>query len=247
MMIGRGRMSGGGYTRGRRVLVSERALVRVLHALLEGAAVREGNGAERFFRAPEGSPLGRIAFADQREEVPVGLEPNNELEQRVFNELDFFMGANSDLSPEVLDTIRVALTRGHYDDVLYLSSAPTFYRGLHLSEREAGRLLGLSPDDLPGPGEQRKFKRPFELRSIKESGASSWTTDYGVALEFGEEMAWEDDTWAVVLVARAADNPGSFLDLEELYRIVNPYHEHQRECVALGPVRVSEFRVIKPG
>jgi hypothetical protein len=225
-----------------RVALTERQLASIVSRIL-----RESGEMDRWARAPEGSSLGRIAFADRRDEVPDGLEPDNELEQRMFDELDFFMGANSDLSPEVLNTIRAALVKGHYDDVLYLSSAPTFYRGLHLSEREAGRLLGLSPDDLPGPGEQRKFKRSFELRSIKESGASSWTTDWGVALEFGEEMAWEDDTWAVVLVARAADNPGSFLDLRELYRIVNPYHEHQRECVALGPVRVSEFRVIKPG
>ena len=57
-----------------------------LRGLIE-RTVSESIDAERWARAPEGSPLGRIAFADQRAEVPRGLEPNTEFERRMYDVL----------------------------------------------------------------------------------------------------------------------------------------------------------------
>jgi hypothetical protein len=214
-----------------------------LKTLIE-RTVSESIDAERWARAPEGSPLGRIAFADQRAEVPRGLEPNTEFERKMFDELYEFVGANIDVSPEVAKALRNFLEGGLYDDVLFHSKAPTHYRMMEMTSRQLQELLGVGPDELPTEqASSVRTSKMFEPR--KASGLSSWTNDHSVAMEMVEESLDMGEEWCVILVAQSGQNPQRFLDLRKMYDVLQSHHAYQRECVALGPVRVSEIRVFR--
>jgi hypothetical protein len=218
-----------------------------LRTLIE-RTVSDNIDAERWKRAPKGSPLGRIAFADQRAEIPRGLEPNTEFERRMFDELYEFVGANIDVSPEVVRALRDFLDQGMYDDVLFHSKAPTHYRMMEMTSRELQKLLRIRPDEQPKlPTEQTSSVRTSKVfEPWKTSGLSSWTNDYSVAMKMVEESLNMGEEWCVILVAQSEQNPQKFLDLTKMYDILQqPQHEGQKECVALGPIRMSEIRVFR--
>lgn len=189
-------------------------------------------------------PFERIAFADQRKELPPGAEPNTPVEDKVFRELYHFVELNEDLSPESLAAIKDSLDRRLHTDIIYYSQAPVHYRGMHLTTEEIERYLDIDPEDLPTSG-KRVFKFPFEFKSRKASGLSSWSSDYDIAEELPMDYA-ESDEWIVVLAAPSALNPNNFLDLEDIYKALDTWYHYQKECIALGPVRVSEIHIFKP-
>lgn len=189
-------------------------------------------------------PFERIAFADQRKELPPGTEPNTPLEDKVFRELYYFVEANEDLSPDSLAAIKDSLKRGLHSDIIYYSQAPAHYRGMHLTAEEIDKHFNIDPEDLPASG-KRVFKFPFEFKPRKASGLSSWTSDYSIAEEMALEHS-ESDEWVVVLVAPSASNPNSFLDLQDMYKALDTWYHYQKECIALGPVMVTEIHIYRP-
>jgi len=214
-----------------------------LRSLIRRVLAEQG-GPEPWIRAPVGAPLGQIAFADQRSEVPRGREPNTAAEARLFDELYEFIGANVDMSPEAVATIVSSLESGHYDDVFFYSRAPVHYRMMELSGAQLQRLLDVSQDELPDePMSTLPTRKTFA--SQKTSGLSSWTRDKRVAQEMVDEALDEGADWCVILVAPSSENPRKFLDVKKIYDVLESREAWQRECIALGPVQMSEIWTFK--
>jgi uncharacterized protein YfkK (UPF0435 family) len=191
------------------------------------------------------SPFERIAFADQRKEFSPGTEPNTPIEEKTLQDLYDFVENNEDISFESADAIRSILGNGFHKDIIYYSQNPTHYRGMYLSTKEINRYFKIDPDDLPEIG-KKVFKISFDFKPQKPSGLSSWTSDYEVAEEIAMGLA-TDNAWVVVLVANSELNPNTFLDLKDIYRVIDSYsNELQKECIALGYVKVSEIHISKP-
>ena len=214
---------------------------------------------ERWAKAPEGAPLGRIAFSPERmkrEKIP--YEANTELEDELKNDVWMYVHMNDDFEAENVSLIRNLVAQGYYDDTIRFTdpSVGTLYRGMAIQTDYVDKL---------GPGLAMKLKdmRMGEIRTIDvntiykpvhKSQLSSWTDDANIAstfaVDWSENKIDEKDAFIVVLHAQASDNPEGFLDALHLFRKLDVRNQallNEREHFGLGDIRVSRATVARGG
>ena len=229
-----------------RIKISESNLRRAVGKLLNEITIDD------FPNPPARKPhLGRIAFADQREDLPPNIEPNTEFERMLFSSIENAVMANGALSDEEISAIRSFIRSNHYSDVFSLTTAPVLYRGLFMDRQLAQEYLALSDEDMPEPGSGvRTVKASKRIKSInfEERGPiSSWADSYEPALWFATQpnLDLEPDSYGVVLKARLSDNKNLFLDLHKLIKQFFKGFAHQREHLAFGDVKIYEYDIFE--
>ena len=230
-----------------RISLTEQQLSRII-----GRMLRESN-VEDYAEAPAlpDAKFGRIAFADQRKDLPPGLEPNLPFEDKFLYYFSDFVKYNDELMPEFVKAIRGFIDKGYYSNLFFYSEDPVLYRGIWFSEADVRRYLGGEiADSLPALGEGvRTVRTSMTIGSLKSGNLSSWTPDYEVALEFATapqlDLTSQKPHYGIVLVATPSSNPKKFLDISKLYPIINSKFDWQQESIGLGPVKLSEMRIFR--
>lgn len=230
-----------------RISLTEQQLSRIV-----GRILRE-SGIEDYAEAPSSpdAAFGRIAFADQRRDIPPGLEPNLPFEDKFLKFFSDFVKYNDELLPEFVEAIREFIDKGYYSNLFFYAEDPILYRGIWFNEADVRRYLGGQiADSLPSLGEGvRTVKTSMNIGSLKAGELTSWTPDYEVALEFATapqlDLTSRQPHYGIVLVAKPSDNPKMFLDISKLYPIINSKFDWQQESIGLGPVKLSEMRIFR--
>ena len=195
--------------------------------------------------APEGSPFERWAFSPQRGgDVP--RERNTALENRIIGALRSHFIRNIPLPAELGRLMIDLVDRGLYTDILRKPERGTLlYRGIDAGD-DFIRSLGLDPEaDVEGEHDLR-----IRVDAGRKGRCSSWTTDPSIASLFaGSGDFSRGGRWAVVLVARAGDNPGAFLDGESFLNGLTTFAGEDRpvrdesECIGVGSILLSGVEI----
>lgn len=195
--------------------------------------------------APEGSPWGRIAFAQNRKGVP--YEENTKEEQEVQDSLVDYLTGNAPLDPDAGEKMSRLIKAGLYKKTLRPPRSKKVYRGVSLSEDELRSYLKLSGREaLPESG---KSKKPTSVW-VKEGGGgtASWTVDRGVAEKFATSNLTAEKEYIVIFEADVPSNLGSFIDMTPFYEIEDISGtdfgndmKGEREVIAIAPVVTSEI------
>jgi hypothetical protein len=186
--------------------------------------------------APEGSPLDKYAFSDERMgRVP--REKNNKTEKDLYDELSSYVRVNSPVSQESVSVIKNALSQGLYSDMFSPPVASEVHRGMSVSEEYLRAALGVKRL----PSENGKSSKGFTFLPYDNRNVSGWTTDENVAYDFSVN-ARED--YSVVMTAPCGGkNSGSFLELSEYdYDVLHADHlSFEREVMGLNEIHVSKI------
>lgn len=188
--------------------------------------------------APPGSPLGRIAFANARPDMPP--ESDTEVESRLLRRIWNHFSGNQLLEPREMEMIRGFMRDGIYTSIFRESNEHQLVRGISISEKFLRELTGIE-GEIPEKG-SIETSYTYTTRT-----ASSWTSEQWVAKNFarrGTSPAYDNTPgvpFAVLLHARVGDNPNTFVaGPGGLYGIkaVSTAYGNEEETIALGPVRL---------
>ena len=195
--------------------------------------------------APADAPFQRWAFSPQRTgDVP--REPNTPLETRIIRALTGHFIRNVPLPADLARLMIDLIDGGLYTDILMKPEpGATLYRGLDAGDGFI-RALGLDPEgEIEGDHAVR-----LRIDPGNPGRASSWTTDPSIASLFaGSGDFSRGGRWAVVLQARASDNPGSFLDGEVFLAGLSTFSGENRpmrdesECIGVGDILISGVEI----
>ena len=183
--------------------------------------------------APEGSPLGKFAFPLRRRGKPP--EPDTPEEKRLFNALVAHFVDNIKLNAKVAMGIKDLLSQGLYPEVFSPPDQEEVFRGMSVSKAWLSKTLGMAAKDIPAKG-SKEVGTTYEPRN---GGGSSWTVDKATTSKFFRDPS----RVGVVLHARTADNPGSFvMGPDHLYRIdFIAQFAYEKEVVGLGDIKVYKI------
>ena len=195
--------------------------------------------------APTDAPFQRWAFSPQRVGA-VPREPNTALETRIIRALTGHFIRNVPLPADLARLMIDLIDGGLYTDILMKPEpGATLYRGLDAGDGFI-RALGLDPEgEIEGDHAVR-----LRIDPGNPGRASSWTTDPSIASLFaGSGDFSRGGRWAVVLQARASDNPGSFLDGEVFLAGLSTFSGENRpmrdesECIGVGDILISGVEI----
>lgn len=183
-----------------------------------------------------GDPLGQIAFApERRDKVP--YEPNTRKEDALLKALQKHFDSNVHLKPETAELLKGFLRDGKYSKIFAPPQEAEVYRGLRVPGAYLERLIGKKPTHSGKASLKKYVMRP------RTGGATSWTGDWGTATEFavGEEGLGRGQ-FAVVFVAKTADNPHSFVTGPGGLYDIDPFsaYREEDEVLGLGEIVVSK-------
>jgi hypothetical protein len=200
--------------------------------------------------APPRSPLGKWAFADQRDSVPP--EPNTKKEQALYNAIIKHFMDNPLLPRDECDLIQGFMKKGLYSDVFMEPQVPTVYRGINVT-LEVASSIGLlkwyenSPVNLLAYNSKTRIINP-------QSGqwSSSWSTARLGSRDDTESVVWNyaagntaygrKGPIGIVYCADVAANPLKFIDCEPLYELKGvPTVEDEVEAIGMGPIEIKKM------
>lgn len=218
---------------------------------LKSAINRDSKKLSKYNGAPPDAPLGRIAFATARKNKP--FEVNTPVEDELMTKIIKHVEGAGNLDEKSVKLIRKLIDAGLYDDVFKMSEVDTVYRGMAVPVEWFKKLKFKDPraqssiDDMRIPKNSKS--EPLEVSYVfkPDSDTSSWTTSYGIAKAFAVEQVEQQSGRAaalVVLSARVSDNPGKFVDLSNVYDIVDiSSYRGQKEQIGVGPIKVSQITI----
>jgi hypothetical protein len=215
--------------------------------------LKESQGQiEKYAKAPADAALGRIAFADQRKDLPQGIEPNNKAERRLVQNVKDYIAHNAGLTNNDATLIKSFLENDYYNDV-FVQPTGKLYRGMVIDPEGFENLTGLEPPEF----EEDEEKKIGGFEFVPWYKISSWTTSMSVAREFAmntdtdADFSTDGDIYGIVMIANVSDNPNLFIDVAQLYGLdeFTKEFEDQNECLGLDNINVSEailFKVENP-
>lgn len=193
---------------------------------------------EKFAKAPDDAPLGKIAFGQKRNDVPAELDTEHEKE--LFSKLTKHYRGDKILDAETAQEIENYLKNNWYNDVFVETKEGVLYRGMRVSLDWLKDVIEIKENKESGTEDVTWTFSPH-------SGGSSWTTDLQVAKRFANSppsgYSKEGKTVSIVLHAKKSDNPDSFVDSEVgLYKIqdFNAFSS-EKEQIALGKIKISKI------
>ena len=195
--------------------------------------------------APADAPFQRWAFSPQRMgEVP--REPNTALETQIIRALKGHFIRNIPVPGDLVRTMIDLIDGGLYTDILQKPPAgATLYRGLDAGD-DFIRSLGLDPDGDPSGQHDVQIR----IETGRKGRSSSWSYDPAIAELFaGSGDFSTGGRWAVVLIARADDNPSGFLDGESFLNSLSTFSGENRpmrdesECIGVGSILLSGVEI----
>ena len=212
-------------------------------------AAEDAGRLEKHARAPEGSPLGRIAFSPQRRRRGASLphEPNTGEEEELRRSLSDFIVDNEVPDSETSDMVRGFLEKGLYDDVFARSRGATLYRGMVLSSEALRGITGMDEEELDRlAGKRRVIERTFNLNP-RRGDWSSWSNSFEAARKFAKRNDdGKEGMYCVVLHANADDS--LFLDMKKVYDSTDEMawgFRKEKEHVGIGRIRVHAMEFVR--
>lgn len=183
--------------------------------------------------APEGSPLGKFAFPLRRRGVPP--EPDTPEEKRLFNALVAHFVDNIKLNAKAAMGIKDLLSQGLYPEVFSPPDQEEVFRGMSVSKAWLSKTLGMAAKDIPAKG-SKEVETTYTPRN---GGGSSWTVNKAITSKYFRDPS----RVGVVLHARTADNPGSFvMGPDHLYRLdFIAGFAYEKEVVGLGDIKIYKI------
>jgi len=202
-----------------------RSLVKMSAALSKFDDVEE--------EAPEGSPLGKFAFPLRRRGKPP--EPDTPEEKRLFNALVAHFADNIKLNAKTAMSIKDLLSQGLYPEVFSSPDQEEVFRGMSVSKAWLSKALGMAAKDIPAKGSE-EVGMTYKSRN---GGGSSWTVNKAITSKYFRDPS----RVGVVLHARVADNPDSFvMGPDHLYRLdFIAGFAYEKEVVGLGDIKVYKI------
>lgn len=187
--------------------------------------------------APEGAPLGYIAFGEKRlDDVP--FEPDTPEEKRLLGALDDHVNSNKMIKDEDVVLIKSMMKKGMYPKIFKEPEGVNVYRGFSVSEEYLRKALKLKKGQkLPKKG---KLDVTFRFTPWKGKAASSWTTTLKEAWDFADKG---DGEWSIVMYAVPDENRGKFLDLRGGMYSVKGFENYSKEKEAIGMGTIRVYRV----
>lgn len=238
-------------TVGSKVATEEAKLVaKVLPLNIDGIE-KFMNNIDKEADEPNGGPLGKIAWGEQRPDVK-SKEPDTELENRLIMSLrDRLIGRSEPVDEGTSNEWINLLASRKYSKHVVPWKKGDIYRGLRLSESELKALLKVK-GKIPDVGSKKgKFiiAPYYDPEGEVGGAASSWSPVKKVAISFsgpnGPYSAGRGD-YSVTLTASPADNPNKLLDVTasgiytlDLFSKVS--WPKEREVVGFGDIICSEI------
>lgn len=189
--------------------------------------------------APADAPLGAVAFASNREGT--AAEPDTELEARLYKAIRAHFAGLKNLDKESAAQVESILEKGLYPDIFMPPPQPELMRGMLVSEEWLEGVVGRNARDLWASQNVDFIFKPH-------GGATSWTVDRKTAQEFAgfvgspdaKETARKKGKRAIIMHARAADNPNKFvMGPGGLYSVKGfDQFSYEKEVVGLGDIYV---------
>jgi hypothetical protein len=187
---------------------------------------------------PADGKLGRWVFSPNRIDGAPTDEPDTGYEEDLYQSISDYVTANKPIPPDVCAKIREAMSE--YGSIFHPPSPEKIvYRGMGMPIRWLKNTLGEKFDELVEltPSGLVASEGSWTGRMVytpRGRGSSSWSTEEDAAEEFTDSGSNEVE---VMLEADPRDNPGSFLDLYELYGVkpIDRYVE-ESEVMGMGPI-----------
>lgn len=196
--------------------------------------------SKEFAEAPSEAPLGRIAFASYRDDVP--FEVDKEFEKQLYKELqNHFVGDPAEtrpIPPEFMKKLREMLSNGWYSKVFHQPpSGTTLYRGMSITNDALSKILGRNVVEDEGVED-------LDYVTGNEGGrnrVSSWTLSKETADKFGSSSPKK---YHVTMSANVDDNPNSFLacvgGLYDISGLADGYLDED-EVISLAPIKINKI------
>ena len=192
--------------------------------------------------APESLPLGKWAFAEDREDVP--WEEDTPKESHLFQELGRHYVNGSTMSEDDANLIQTFLSHGLYSDYFIPATLEEdeLYRGINVSEDWLRDALGderfeseiLNDETQIFEGE---CEGDFTFVPYSGIGCTSWTRDEKTARGFSKNRKEYD----VVLFAHTGDNPNKFCSCPEDDVPGGVAVSGEQEFLGLGKIKIYKF------
>ena len=194
-------------------------------------------------QAPADAPLGRIAFAEYRKDLPEPREKNTKIESELAIALYRHFNDNVPLNIDFSALLEELLGKGWYSDIINEPGPNTIlHRG----------MLGMTPGwisettriPLDQIGLAGEWQGVFHY-SPRHPGSSSWTDDFNEAKEFA---GGSTGRLSVVINAKAGENPEKFISCEDgLYKVDKfATFAAEREFIGLGTIKCHYLKWWSP-
>jgi hypothetical protein len=186
--------------------------------------------------AQESDPLGRWAFAEDREDVP--WEEDTPKESHLFHELGRHYVNGSTMSEPDADLIKTFLSHGLYADYFIPCKQDELYRGINVSEDWLKGALGEQRFEIEiTQSSEGECSGNFTFVPYSGIGATSWTGVESVARGFSKNRKEYD----VVLFALVSDNPDRFCSCPEDDVPGGVAVSGESEFLGLGEIKIYKF------
>lgn len=199
-------------------------------------------------QAPADAPLGRIAFAEYRKDLPEPREKNTKIESDLAIALYRHFNDNVPLNVDFSALLEELLGKGWYSDIINEPEPNIIlHRGMHdMTPEWIFNITGIPLDQIlqqgmaPNGGE---WEGDFDY-SPRHPGSSSWTDDFDKAKEF----AVSSEGRSVVIEAEAGENPEKFISCKDgLYKIDKfATWAFEREFIGLGTIKCHYLKWWSP-
>lgn len=198
---------------------------------------------EKKAEAPAGAPLGRIAFAQDRHDVP--SEPNTEEEDDIYDDIFRHVVDNEHFSTFSANKIKKLMSKNLYPNMFKEPVSSPVYRGMAVSTEWLAKALKLNKQALQKLNKGGHVEKNFTFTPYKSEASSSWTDVIKTAKKFAIEGPQEVP---IILHAYVESNKGKFLDLKAkngngIYSLDNIQgYDKEREVIGLGKIKV--FKIV---
>jgi len=206
---------------------------------------------EKNAEEPAGSPLGRIAFAQNRRGLP--NEENTDEEQDIFDGLKSHIRNNDPFSTDTAQKIKKLMSKHLYTGMFKEPESSPVYRGMAVSPEWLAKAFKIKAYDKATSlrsnlAKGGSIEKNFTFTPITGAGSSAWSTDLRTAKKFANDGPQEVP---IILYAYVEDNKNKFLDLKAnknngIYSL-GPMQgfEKEKENIGLGKIKVFKVEWLK--
>ena len=192
--------------------------------------------------APAGAPLGRIAFASQRPDMP--YEPDTKKEEELLAAIEKHFFSSTPINTNFTELLRQLLDKGWYSPVINEPpSGTTLMRGMGVTRKWLQKATGLSSEEIIELGTDEKGSLECEFNFTPKLGTSSWTSDYETAEMFAQFA--REKGWIAIIYANVDSNPKKFISgpkgLYKLNRIKASPVSQEDESLGVGMIKCCKI------
>jgi len=199
---------------------------------------------EATIEAPADAPLGRIAFAEYRKDLPEPREINTEIESELAIALYRHFNDNVPLNIDFSALLEQLLDKGWYSDIIN-EPGPNIilHRGmLGMTPLWISETTGIPLGQIELAGGE--WEGEFDY-SPRHPGSSSWADDFNEAKNFAGSSTGR---LSVVIEAEAGNNPHKFISCKDgLYKVDKfATFAKEREFIGLGTIKCHYLKWWSP-